>query len=80
MFMATRARSVVHVEYELIHFIGQNIHLDDLMEQMIPEGDDVAAKRFKTGATNITKYLMNMAERRKHRLPEQHPDYRGKDN
>tara|TARA_R110002020_G_scaffold29528_10_gene93098 strand:+ start:660 stop:896 length:237 start_codon:yes stop_codon:yes gene_type:complete len=76
--MASRARSTVHVEYELVNYIGSHIYLDDLMNQMIPEGDAVAEKRFQKGAENICKYLENMAERRLHRLPKTHPDYRGK--
>jgi len=49
------------------------------MSQMIPEGDEVAAKRFKKGAENICQYLENMASRRLHKLPKTHPDYRRKD-
>ena len=77
--MAERARSTVHVEYELIKYIGTRIGLDDLMHQMIPDGDTVAEKRFQTGAENICRYLENMADRRKHRLPKNHSDYRGKE-
>jgi len=77
--MASRARSVAHVEYEMLEYIGRRIFLDDLMSQMIPEGDRVAEKRFDTGARNICKYLQNMAERRLHKLPQTHPDYREKE-
>lgn len=77
--MTSRAKSTVHVEYELLEYIGRRINLQDLMAQMIPEGDTVAEKRFTKGAQNITKYLQNMVERRLHRLPKDHPAYRGKD-
>jgi hypothetical protein len=77
--MVSRAASTTHVEYELLQFIGRNLYIDDLMGQMIPQDDEVAAKRFKKGAENICKYLENMAERRLHKLPKNHPDYRGKD-
>jgi len=77
--LASRARSVSHVEYEMLEYIGRRIFLDDLMSQMIPEGDAVAAKRFKKGAENICKYLQNMGERRLHKLPQTHPDYREKE-
>tara|TARA_R100001463_G_scaffold78708_2_gene133041 strand:- start:741 stop:977 length:237 start_codon:yes stop_codon:yes gene_type:complete len=77
--MASRAASTTHVEYELLNYIGTHIYLDDLMHQMIPEGDSVAEKRFVKGAQNITKYLQNMADRRIHKLPKTHPDFRGKD-
>ena len=77
--MVSRAASTTHVEYELLQFIGRNLYIDDLMHQMIPQYDEVAAKRFKKGAENICKYLENMAERRLHKLHKNHPDYRGKD-
>ena len=79
IIMASRARSTTHVEYELVNYIGRHIYLDDLMAQMIPDGDDVAAKRFKKGAENICQYLENMAQRRLHKLPKTHPDYKEKD-
>ena len=77
--MTERAKSTTHVEYELLMYIGKQIALDDLMGQMIPEGDTVAEKRFKQGAQNICKYLENMAVRRRHKLPKNHSDYRGKE-
>ena len=77
--MAGRAASTIHVEYELLQYIGRKIYLDELKDLMIPQGDAVAEKRFKKGAENICKYLENMADRRLHRLPKNHPDYRGKD-
>ena len=77
--MTRRARSVAHVEYELLNFIGERLYVDDLMQQMIPEGDKVAKKRFDKGATNISTYLKNMVNRRLHKLPKDHPEYRRKD-
>jgi hypothetical protein len=73
--MTRRARSVAHVEYELLNFIGERLYVDDLMQQMIPEGDEVAKKRFDKGATNISTYLKNMMNRRQHKLPKSHPEY-----
>tara|TARA_R100000458_G_C8221717_1_gene205869 strand:- start:749 stop:985 length:237 start_codon:yes stop_codon:yes gene_type:complete len=73
--MAERAKSTTHVEYELLQYIGRQIALDELMGEMIPEGDSVAEKRFKSGAQNICKYLENMAHRRRHKLPKTHPDF-----
>ena len=77
--MTRRARSVAHVEYELLNFIGERLYVDDLMQQMIPEGDKVAKKRFDKGATNISTYLRNMVNRRLHKLPKDHPAYRRKE-
>jgi len=73
--MTRRARSVAHVEYELLNFIGERMYVDELMQQMIPEGDKVAKKRFDKGATNISTYLRNMMNRRQHKLPKSHPEY-----
>ena len=77
--MTSRARSVAHVEYEILEWIGRRAWLDGLMAEMIPEGDKVAEKRFKTGATNIGVYMRNMQDRRRHKLPKSHAEYRGKD-
>ena len=77
--MTRRARSVAHVEYELLRFIGENMYIDDLLEIMIPQGDEVAKKRFDKGATNISTYLKNMMKRRRHKLPKNHVDYREKE-
>lgn len=76
--MERRARSVTHVEYEILDWIGRQAWLDGLMVEMIPEGDKVAEKRFRTGATNISGYLRNMMERRQHKLPKDHDDYKEK--
>ena len=77
--MTRRARSVSHVEYELLKFIGEKMYIDDLVEIMIPQGDKVAKKRFDKGATNISRYLKNMMKRRRHKLPKNHEDYREKE-
>ena len=71
-----RARSVTHVEYEILEWIGSKAWLDQLMTEMIPKGDKVAEKRFRKGAENICKYLENMMERRQHKLPKDHDDYK----
>ena len=74
-----RARSVTHVEYEILQWIGSKAWLDQLMVEMIPEGDKVAEKRFRKGAENICKYLENMMKRRQHKLPKDHDDYKEKE-
>ena len=71
-----RARSVTHVEYEILDWIGRKAWLDGLMVEMIPEGDKVAEKRFKKGAENICQYLQNMINRRRHKLPKDHDHYK----
>ena len=76
--MTRRARSVTHAEYEILQWIGDRAWLDQLMAEMMPEGDKVAEKRFRTGAYNIQTYLKNMMERRQHKLPKDHDDYKEK--
>ena len=73
--MTSRARSVAHVEYEILEWVGRRAWLDGLMADMVPEGDNVAEKRFRKGATNISTYLRNMMDRRQHKLPKDHPEY-----
>ena len=73
-----RARSVAHVEYEILQWVGDRAWLDGLMAEMVPKGDKVAEKRFRKGATNISTYLRNMMERRQHKLPKDHEDYKEK--
>ena len=73
--MTRRARSVAHVEYEILERVGHRAWLDGLMAEMVPEGDKVAEKRFRKGATNISTYLRNMMDRRQHKLPKDHPKY-----
>ena len=73
--MTRRARSVAHVEYEILEWVGRRAWLDGLMAEMVPKGDKVAEKRFRKGATNISTYLRNMMDRRQHKLPKDHPKY-----
>ena len=79
---ATRARSVEHVEYEILDWIGRRAWLDELKQNMTPwkngQPDKIAKKRFRKGAENICRYLENMMERRQHKLPKDHEDYKEK--
>ena len=74
--MTRRARSVAHVEYEILQWVGDRAWLDGLMAEMVPKGDKVAEKRFRKGATNISTYVRNMMYRRQHKLPKDHDDYK----
>ena len=42
--------------------------------------DEVSKKRFETGITNVAKLISNLADRRKHRLPKNHSDYKQKED
>jgi len=76
--MTSRARSVAHAEYEILNSYWK-VNLIDLKNQMSPEGDEVAEKRMTTAMSNVSKYLKNMKDRRMHKLPKDHSEYRGKD-
>ncbi len=78
IIMASRARSVAHAEFEICKEILLRISMVDLKSQMVPEEDEVANKRFMTAIENIGGYIFNMAERRKHKLPQGHIDFRDK--
>ena len=78
-----RAKSVVHVEYEVFksildsEIIAETI--EDIKGELVPENDKVAEKRFDEGVKSASKYILNLLERRKHRLPEEHTDFQLKE-
>tara|TARA_R110000824_G_scaffold32561_1_gene105033 strand:+ start:6716 stop:6973 length:258 start_codon:yes stop_codon:yes gene_type:complete len=75
---SNRAKTVTHAEYELIKHIIGNIDVDAVKQNMVPNGDSVALKRFNTAGSNIKRLLVNLGKRRQHRLPKDHPDYNKK--
>ena len=78
-----RAASIVHVEYEVLNAILDSDLIADvvaeLREKMVPEGDSVAERRFVDGTKNASQLIQNLADRRTHRLPEDHPDFEVKE-
>tara|TARA_R100000742_G_C4279596_1_gene104665 strand:- start:9544 stop:9771 length:228 start_codon:yes stop_codon:yes gene_type:complete len=70
-----RAKTITHVEYEILTWLLHSIDLDDLKQSMCPVGDTFAEERFKKGAASSAKLIQNMCDRRKHKLPTNHPDY-----
>ena len=78
-----REKSVVHVEYEVFksildsEIIAETI--EDIKGELVPENDKVAEKRFNEGVKSASKYILNLLERRKHRLPEEHTDFQLKE-
>jgi len=73
-----RAKTVTHVEYEIFEHILATIDIADVKDRLVPPGDNVAEKRFNEGAKSAARYVKNLSDRRLHRLPNAHPDYRGK--
>ena len=70
-----RAKSVVHVEFEVFRHVITTIDLADLRALMVPEGDTVAEKRFDKGFKSAAELIANLDKRRQHRLPEDHAAY-----
>ena len=78
-----RAKTTVHVEYEVLKAILNSKEIGMVIERtkanMVPVNDDVAEKRFNNGVQSAAQFMHNMLERRLHRIPKNHPDYRGKE-
>lgn len=79
----TRIRTVTHGEYEILRtLLDSDIMADALVGlkyQMVPENDEVAEKRWNSSVVSVAQYMANMMERRLHRLPKNHPNYREKE-
>ena len=54
-------------------------YVDDLKSELVPDGDAIAEKRFNEGIISAGKLIHNLMERRRHRLPQDHEDYAGKE-
>ncbi len=78
-----RAKSVVHVEWEVFNAILDSEHIaeavEDIKLELVPQGDKVAEKRFNEGVKSASNYILNLLNRRKHRLPENHPQFETKE-
>ena len=78
-----RAKTKVHVEYEVFNAILDSECiadiLDDLKMELVPNNDTVAEKRFNEGVKSAAQYISNLMDRRVHRLPEDHPEYKIKE-
>ena len=78
-----RAKTAIHVEYEVCNAILHSQEIGLVIERvkanLVPIGDEVADKRFDNGAKSLAKLLNNIVERRLHRLPKEHPDYKEKE-
>jgi len=71
-----RATSVIHVEYEILTYLIHQIDVSQIKERMVD--DEVSLKRFENGGENVLQLIQNLADRRKHRLPKDHLDYKEK--
>lgn len=77
-----RAKTQTHVEYEVFKAIIDSDYIAEVMEdvrlEMVPANDEVASKRFNEGVKSAAQLIMNLMERRVHRLPQDHEDYQQK--
>jgi len=72
-----RAASVSHVEYEILKHILNHVDVSSVREDVVT--DEVSEKRYRKGGENVLGLIRNMADRRKHRLPQEHEDYHAKE-
>ena len=77
-----RAKTAIHVEYEVCKAILEakeiGLVIERVKAQMCPIGDEVAEKRFDSGVGSLSQLMQNIVDRRLHRIPKEHPDYKGK--
>jgi hypothetical protein len=71
-----RAVSVSHVEYEILRTLLENVDVSDVKDDVAV--DEVSEKRFVQAGKNVMQLVENLAERRRHKLPESHVDYQEK--
>ena len=78
-----RAKTVIHVEYEVVKAILNSKEIGMVIEMvkddLVPVDDEHAEKRFNMGVKSVSQLFRNIADRRLHRIPKNHPDYRGKE-
>lgn len=75
-----RAKSIDHAEFELIQHLLDTVDLFGLEQRLAPEGDEHAKKRFDKACEKVCKLLENMGDRRRHKLPTDHPHFRPKED
>jgi len=72
----TRAASIAHAEYEILKYVIENIDVRIVEKKMAL--DRVSKKRFGKGGKSVLHLITNLMERRRHRLPLNHVDYKEK--
>ena len=48
----------------------------EIINSISREDDDVAEKRFGQSVASVAQYMQNMCDRRLHRLPKNHPNFK----
>ena len=75
--MRGRAASVSHAEYEILRVVTDEIDLRKLRDSMCP--DKVSRARFDKALKSVGGLIQNMMDRRAHKLPKDHVDYKEKE-
>ena len=71
-----KAASVTHAEYMILMCLRDEVDLRDVQVKMAT--DKVSTTRFDKGATNVLGLIQNMMDRRMHKLPKDHVDFKEK--
>lgn len=78
----SRIKTVTHGEYEILQALLDSSVIAEALERvkydLVPANDDVAEKRFGQSVASVAQYMQNMCDRRLHRLPKNHPNYKEK--
>jgi len=72
-----KAASVTHAEYMILESLRDEVNLRELQSRMVV--DEVSSTRFDKAAVNVHRLVQNMMDRRTHKLPKDHVDYKEKE-
>tara|TARA_R110002167_G_scaffold21928_1_gene79052 strand:+ start:313 stop:555 length:243 start_codon:yes stop_codon:yes gene_type:complete len=74
-----RARSEIHVEYEVYKAILKSrelgIVLEELRKHLTEPNHEKSQERFVNGTKKALGFIENLMVRKVHRLPKTHPEY-----
>jgi hypothetical protein len=71
-----KAASVTHAEYMILTCLKDEVDLSGARSELAT--DEVSTTRFDKAAGNVLGLVQNMMERRRHKLPKDHVDYKEK--
>jgi hypothetical protein len=74
----TKARSVAHAEFEIFNTILHGVPITELQQHLV--ADNVSEARFNKAAQNVATILKNARDRRRYKLPKDHPEFQARDD
>lgn len=79
-----RAKNVEHAQFEIFKCILDTIDLTEVKAKLCPSDDTperkkVAEKRFNDAYVSVAGMIDGYCERRRHKLPKNHVDYKEKE-